>query len=167
MDLKRDKRQNIQKKLDFSSETGEARHAGREETESRPACMNPKAQLIPSDSWRRYVSEKTCWRHYDGSKGTKGSAGIDGMTDGQLRGYLKEYWLTIRKQLLNGTYSPQPVRRVEIQKPDGSGVRKLGIPLRSIDSFSNRCYKFCSEGGTERSRSAAMDFDRDDPRIKP
>jgi hypothetical protein len=38
MDLKRDKRQNIQKKLDFSSEqTGEARHAGREETELRPA----------------------------------------------------------------------------------------------------------------------------------
>src|SRR4029077_15324105 len=34
----------------------------------------------------------------------------------------------IREQLLSGTYKPQPVRRVEIPKPDGGGVRKLGIP---------------------------------------
>jgi hypothetical protein len=67
MDLKRDKRQNIQKKLDFSSERkGEARQAGREETESRQAVHEPKAQLAPSDLWRKYVSEKICWRHYGG-----------------------------------------------------------------------------------------------------
>ena len=47
-------------------------------------------------------------------KSNKGSSGIDGMTVGQLSGYLKEYWLTIREQLLNGTYQPQPVRRVVI-----------------------------------------------------
>jgi group II intron reverse transcriptase/maturase len=40
---------------------------------------------------------------------------------------LKQHWPAIREQLLNGTYEPQPVRRVEIPKPDG-GVRKLGIP---------------------------------------
>src|SRR5205085_12523610 len=39
----------------------------------------------------------------------------------------KQHWLVIREQLLNGTYEPKPVRRVEIPKPDG-GVRKLGIP---------------------------------------
>jgi hypothetical protein len=50
-------------------------------------------------------------------KGNKGSAGIDGMTVGQLSGYLKEHGLTIREQLLNGTYKPQPVRHVEIEKP--------------------------------------------------
>ena len=41
--------------------------------------------------------------------------------------YLREHWPTIREQLLHGTYQPQPVKRVEIPKPDG-GVRKLGIP---------------------------------------
>ena len=44
-----------------------------------------------------------------------------------LPGYLKQHWPAIREQLLSGTYQPQPVRRVEIEKPDG-GMRKLGIP---------------------------------------
>jgi RNA-directed DNA polymerase len=60
-------------------------------------------------------------------KGNKGSPGVDGMTVQQLPGHLKEHWLAIREQLLSGNYTPQPVRRVEIPKPDG-GVRKLGIP---------------------------------------
>jgi RNA-directed DNA polymerase len=50
------------------------------------------------------------------------------MTVDQLPGYLQQHWLEIREQLLNGTYKPQPVRRVEIEKPDGGGMRKLGIP---------------------------------------
>ena len=49
------------------------------------------------------------------------------MTVDQLGDYLKQHWPVIREQLLNGTYEPKPVRRVEIPKPDG-GVRKLGIP---------------------------------------
>jgi RNA-directed DNA polymerase len=57
----------------------------------------------------------------------QGSPGVDGMTVGALTDYLKQHWPAIREQLLNGTYEPQPVRRVEIAKPDG-GVRKLGIP---------------------------------------
>jgi RNA-directed DNA polymerase len=50
------------------------------------------------------------------------------MTVDQLGDYLKQHWPDIREQLLNGTYEPKPVRRVEIPKPDGGGVRKLGIP---------------------------------------
>jgi RNA-directed DNA polymerase len=60
-------------------------------------------------------------------KANKGSAGVDGMTVGGITAYLKQHWPAIRVQLLNGTYEPKPVRRVEIPKPDG-GVRKLGIP---------------------------------------
>src|SRR3984893_609963 len=46
----------------------------------------------------------------------------------------KQHWPAIREQLLNGTYQPKPVRRVEIPKPDGGGVRKLGIPT-VLDRF--------------------------------
>jgi len=60
-------------------------------------------------------------------KANKGSPGVDGMTVGEIKDYLKQHWPAIREQLLNATYEPQPVRRVEIPKPDG-GVRKLGIP---------------------------------------
>lgn len=57
----------------------------------------------------------------------KGSAGVDGMTTQELRGWLKGNWQGIRAQLLAGKYRPQPVRRVAIPKPDG-GTRNLGIP---------------------------------------
>jgi len=57
----------------------------------------------------------------------KGAPGVDGMTVQALRLHLREHWPSIRSSLLGGTYQPQPVRRVEIPKPDG-GVRKLGIP---------------------------------------
>jgi RNA-directed DNA polymerase len=60
-------------------------------------------------------------------RANKGSPGVDGMTVHALPDYLKEHWPAIREQLLSGTYKPQPVRRKEIDKPDG-GVRKLGIP---------------------------------------
>ena len=55
------------------------------------------------------------------------------MTVGGIKDYLKQHWPAIREQLLNGTYEPKPVRRVEIPKPDG-GVRKLGIPT-VLDRF--------------------------------
>ena len=66
-------------------------------------------------------------------KANKGSAGVDEMTVHELPDFLKQHWPAIRKQLLSGTYKPQPVRRVEIPKPDG-GVRKLGIPT-VLDRF--------------------------------
>jgi RNA-directed DNA polymerase len=66
-------------------------------------------------------------------KANKGSPGIDGMKVGELSAYLKQHWPSIREPLLGGTYQPQPVRRVEIPKPDG-GVRKLGIPT-VLDRF--------------------------------
>ncbi|MGL6106071.1 reverse transcriptase domain-containing protein [Romboutsia sp.] len=57
----------------------------------------------------------------------KGSHGVDGMKYDELRNFVKAYWPTIKLKLLDGTYNPSPVRRVEIPK-DGKGVRLLGIP---------------------------------------
>jgi RNA-directed DNA polymerase len=66
-------------------------------------------------------------------RANKGSAGMDRMTVDRLPDYLRRHWPEIREQLLEGTYKPQPVLRVEIPKPDG-GVRKLGIPV-VVDRF--------------------------------
>jgi len=61
-------------------------------------------------------------------KANKGAAGVDGMQVSELDQYLTEHWDGIREKLLAGTYRPAPVRRVEIPKPGGNGVRKLGVP---------------------------------------
>jgi RNA-directed DNA polymerase len=58
----------------------------------------------------------------------KGSAGIDEMSVDALMAYLKENWAAIKEDLLKGRYEPMPVRKVEIPKPGGRGMRILGIP---------------------------------------
>lgn len=57
----------------------------------------------------------------------KGAAGIDGMKVEDLRDYMNANWTSIKQSILERSYKPAPVKRVEIPKPDG-GVRKLGIP---------------------------------------
>jgi RNA-directed DNA polymerase len=134
MDLKSDKQQNIQPELDFSStRAGEACGTERREPESLMVAHDTES---PANTKR--LLEEVCEREnlkeaLRQVKANKGSAGIDRMTVGQLSDYLKQHWLVIREQLLNGTYEPRPVRRVEIPKPDG-GVRKLGIPT-VLDRF--------------------------------
>jgi RNA-directed DNA polymerase len=61
-------------------------------------------------------------------RSNQGAPGVDGMTVEVLVPYLKENWPRIREELLQGTYKPAPVRRVEIPKPEGKGMRSLGIP---------------------------------------
>ena len=63
----------------------------------------------------------------------KGAAGVDGMIVEELGAYLSENGESIREQLRTRKYKPQPVRRVEIPKPDG-GVRNLGVPT-VVDRF--------------------------------
>ena len=58
----------------------------------------------------------------------RGAAGVDGMAVEELKPYLRKEWPKIKEQLLGDKYKPQPVRRVEIPKPGGNGVRVLGIP---------------------------------------
>jgi RNA-directed DNA polymerase len=63
----------------------------------------------------------------------KGAPGIDGMSVDQLVTHLKSHWPTIRASLVDGPYTPQPVRRVAIPKP-GGGTRNLGVPV-VLDRF--------------------------------
>src|SRR5499427_2939711 len=128
MSLKDDKQQNIQMELDFSCAlTGEARDAGREETESYGVATGPESPARTNRLMEEVCERENLKAALRQVKANKGSPGVDGMSVGGIKDYLKQHWPAIREQLLNGTYEPQPVRRVEIPKPDG-GVRKLGIP---------------------------------------
>ena len=129
MSLKDDKQQNIQIEMDFSSAlTGEAREAGGEETESPGVTNGPESPARTNRLMEEVCERENLKAALRQVKANKGSPGVDGMTVGGITDYLKQHWPAIREQLLNGTYEPKPVRRVEIPKPDGGGVRKLGIP---------------------------------------
>src|ERR1700693_2701378 len=113
--------------LRFSVWVYKKRSAHREETESSGA-MNGTENPASTNRWMEEVCERENLKEaLRRVKANQGSAGVDGMTVGGITDYLKQHWPAIREQLLNATYEPRPVRRVEIPKPDG-GVRKLGIP---------------------------------------
>src|SRR6266850_3434224 len=134
MNLKSDKRLNIQLRLDFpSAPTGEARQAGRKDNESLSVVSEPERPTSTSRIMEEVCERGNLREALRQVRRNKGSAGVDRMTVDQLGDYLKQHWPAIREQLLNGTYEPKPVRRVEIPKPDG-GVRKLGIPT-VLDRF--------------------------------
>jgi RNA-directed DNA polymerase len=99
----RDKQQNIQKQLDFPDAlTGEAREAGREETESSPAASGTEDPARTDRLMEEVCEPENLKEALRQVKANKGSAGIDRMTAGQLADYLKQYWPTIREQLLSG-----------------------------------------------------------------
>src|SRR4030081_1717972 len=134
MSLKDDTQQNIQPRLDcLPALTGEAREAGRAETESSGATSGSESPARTDRLMEEVCERENLKAALRQVKGNKGSAGVDGITVDQLTDYLKQHWPVIREQLLNGIYEPKPVRRVEIPKPDG-GVRKLGIPT-VLDRF--------------------------------
>jgi RNA-directed DNA polymerase len=122
-------RQKIQPRLAFGEESrGEAPQAPRGGAETITAKrMNESPANNDEQLMEEVCTRENCLQALKRVKSNKGGPGIDGMTVDQLPGYLMEHWPGIRYQLLSGTYNPQPVKRVEIPKPDG-GVRKLGIP---------------------------------------
>src|SRR6516225_767521 len=130
MDLRNDMRQkNTQMTLDFNSEpTGEAPQARGEATESLPTMRAPESPASTNQLMEEVCEWENLKQALQQVKANKGSPGIDGMTVEELPDYLQQHWPVMREQLLSGTYEPKPVRRVEIEKPDGGGMRKLGIP---------------------------------------
>jgi RNA-directed DNA polymerase len=128
------RRQKNQLVLAFLEEDrGEAPKGLREGTESLAAKRTAESPAIGEQLMEEVCERENCKQALARVKANKGSAGVDGMTVQQLPEHLKQHWPAIREQLLSGTYRPQPVKRVEIPKPDG-GVRKLGIPT-VLDRF--------------------------------
>jgi RNA-directed DNA polymerase len=121
-------RQKNQVELNLSTGAkGEAPSAAAQEIEARAARTSLERPAVAGPSMEAVVERENLKKALAQVKRNKGAAGVDGMTVGELPAYLKERWLTIRAQLLEGTYNPQPVRRVEIPKASG-GMRPLGIP---------------------------------------
>jgi len=106
---------------------GEARSAAARESEARTAKACLERPAVAGPSMEAVVERENLKTALAQVKRNKGAAGIDGMSVANLPNHLKEHWPAIRAQLLDGTYKPQPVRRVEIPKASG-GVRLLGIP---------------------------------------
>jgi group II intron reverse transcriptase/maturase len=99
----------------------------------RDSVASETTKAETSQLMERIIERENFRRAYKRVKANKGAPGIDGMTVEGLGMYLKENIGSLRESLLNGSYRPLPVRRVEIPKPDG-GIRLLGIPT-VIDRF--------------------------------
>lgn len=112
---------------------GEAQKASGGRVEPPASPREPQSPTNPLSVMQEVLEPENLKAALRQVQANQGSAGIDGMSVEQLPAYLKAHWPAIRQQLLNGTYQPRPVRRVEIPKPDG-GVRKLGIPT-VLDRF--------------------------------
>ncbi len=91
------------------------------------ACDDHTGHSIVA-SMEEVLSRENMLAAYRRVVGNKGAPGIDGMTVNDLETHLRNDWEAIRNELLSGTYRPRPVRKVEIPKPGGKGMRMLGIP---------------------------------------
>ncbi len=87
---------------------------------SQPYTHIPKIESVVND-YNIQEAVKAVTRN-------KGAPGVDGVTTEEITNVMQREWPRIKQEILEGKYRPNPVRRVEIPKPDGSGVRQLGIP---------------------------------------
>lgn len=117
-------RKTIQLTFDYEG-AGEAQPVRSEGTSAQTAQLGKRT--LAQDLIEAVVESQNMRKALKRVKGNKGSPGADGVTIDDLGVYLGEHWKRIRAELLEGRYIPEPVRRVDIPKPDG-GVRQLGIP---------------------------------------
>jgi len=102
----------------------------------RPPCRGEKKSRMLEEILNRWNIEKAL----EQVMRNKGAGGVDGMQTDELRDYLNANWQSLQVKILEGSYEPSPVRKVEIPKPQG-GVRMLGIPTvvdRLIQQAINR-----------------------------
>ena len=128
------KRQKSQLLLAFAAESRDEFPTTADEGIELPVAKRNAQSPTQTESLMEEVCQRdNLWQALKRVQANKGAPGVDGMTVRKLPKHLKRHWPKIREQLLAGTYRPQPVKRVEIPKPDG-GVRKLGIPT-ALDRF--------------------------------
>ena len=147
------KRQKIQQtQLAFMSDgRGEAPTADTRGTEPPAAKRSTESPANTECGMEAVCNRENLRKALKRVQANKGSGGIDGMTVRQLPGYLAKHWPAIRDRLLQGTYEPQPVKRVEIPKNDG-GVRQLGIPT-VLDRFIQQAVMQVLQGQWDRTFS--------------
>ena len=127
-------RQNIQLRLAFpEGDWGEAPGTSREGTEMSVAVCAPESPAEDGSLMEGVCERENLTEALKRVRANRGSPGVDGMRVDELAGYLREHWPAIREQLLEGSYVPRPVKRVEIPKR-GGGERRLGIPT-VLDRF--------------------------------
>jgi len=119
----------------FEEQGGSVRHGAESDGGSEPqaheegqaATASNRERALTDNLMERVCERENLNRAYKRVKANKGAPGIDGMTVGELAGWIKEHKEGLVKSLLDGSYRPQAVRGVEIPKPSG-GRRQLGIP---------------------------------------
>ncbi len=122
------KRQKIQYELASGSKgRGETLVSGSPRAEPLAAKPAPESPAVAEHLMEEVCNQENLQSAWKRVRRNQGGPGVDGRTIDDAKDYLREHWPSIRSRLLDGTYQPQPVRRVEIPKPDG-GVRKLGVP---------------------------------------
>ncbi len=110
-----------------STDWGEASVDGVSGAEPVMTTTKPESPAATTHLMEEVCERENLVRAWQRVRDNKGAPGVDGMTIEDAKGFLREHWPDIRSRLLCGSYRPQPVRRVEIPKPDG-GIRKLGVP---------------------------------------
>jgi RNA-directed DNA polymerase len=111
--------------------------AGEASGQGRPVCQvavaSESRKPLGTITMEKVVQRENLQQALQRVCSNRGSPGIDGMTVDELKDHLKAHWPQTREQLLEGRYTPQPVRQVLIPKP-GGGTRMLGIPT-VLDRF--------------------------------
>lgn len=95
--------------------------------ETRPVRQGHAAEKAP-DLFRQALRRENVQGAYERVVRKRGAPALDEMTVHDLRPFCRKHWARIREELLGGTYVPPSVRIVEIPKPEGKGVRRLGLP---------------------------------------
>ena len=144
-----------------------------EEGTETPVAKRQSESLAGAERLMEEVCElENCKRALQRVKANKGSPGVDGMTVDEIPEYLKQHGLEIGEPLRNGTYQPRPVKRVEIRKPDGQGVRKLrhslcAGPLCSASSVAGSAEALGSDVLRTQPRFSDSGTDPENPRHQP